>query len=169
MLTACLSVLLLEFKAGTFFRGGIELEIASELGNGDIYGPALSEAHRLENEVAQYPRVVIGKRLSEFIHRKVHGSNSGTFRDLLLTRVNALCKGLVCPDDDGTMIVDYLGKTASDLSRFEGSTGSDFVRRGMSRIEEELDVAKKDGNEKLVERYEKLQAYYQGRMKFWDI
>ena len=169
MLQACLSVLLLEFKAGTFFRGGIEIGIACELSNGDVYGPALSEAHRLEKEVAQYPRVVIGQRLSEFVRCKGHGSDSGTFRGLLLAGVNRLCEGLVCRDDDGTMIVDYLGKTASDLSRFKGSKASDFVRRGLSSIGDELDVAKKEGNEKLIERYEKLQAYYQSRMKFWDV
>jgi hypothetical protein len=168
MLCGCTFALIVEFKQGVFFRGGIEVEIATKLTNGDIYGPALSEVHRLEKEVAQYPRVVIGNRLSQFIHGGVQRSDSGEFLNSVLLRVNDLCKGFVCSDDDGKMIVDYLGKTASDLSQFQGSKACDFVKRGMSRIKNELDVARKEGDGELVKRYEKLLAYYQSRTKYWN-
>jgi hypothetical protein len=168
MLNACTCVLILESKAGTFFRGGIEIGTGTELSNGDIYGPVLNEAHRLEKDVAGYPRIVIGKKLRDFIQSTAQSPDAGEFLNALFVRVNNLCKKLVCLDDDGKMIVDYLGKAASELSQFQGSKACDFVKKGAARVENELNVARKEGNGKLIKRYEKLQAYYQSRMKFWD-
>jgi len=113
MLCACVGVLTVEFKAGTFFRGGIEVGAGRELGNGDIYGPVLNEAYRLEKEVAVYPRIVIGKKLSEFIERTGQPSDAGEFLNSVLVRVNEICKNLICRDDDGKVILDYLGEKSS--------------------------------------------------------
>jgi hypothetical protein len=44
-------------------RGGIELGLAMDIDNDDIYGPALARAYTLESKVAQYPRIVIGEEL----------------------------------------------------------------------------------------------------------
>lgn len=168
MLIACIILLPLEFKEGTFFRGGIEIEIAAELSNGEIYGPALVKAHRLEKGVAQHPRVVIGKRLSKFIQYEGQPTDLGESLNSVLASVKGYCKGFVCLDDDDEMIVDYLGKKASELSRFPGNNACDFVKRGMIKVENELSAARQKGDEKLVERYEKLQAYYQSRAKYWN-
>jgi hypothetical protein len=168
MLSACTCVLILETKAGTFFRGGIEIGAGTELSNGDIYGPVLNEAHRLEKDVADYPRIVIGNKLKDFIQSETQAPDAGEFLNAVFVRVHDLCKKLICLDDDGKMIVDYLGKTASELSQFQGSKACDFVKKGLTKLENELNVAKKEGNRKRIKRYEKLQAYYHCRMKFWD-
>lgn len=168
MLSACTCVLILENKAGTFFRGGIEIGAGTELSNGDIYGPVLNEAHRLEKDVADYPRIVIGNKLKDFILRETQAPETGGFLNSVFMRVHNLCKKLVCLDDDGKMIVDYLGKTASELSQFQGSKARDFVKRALTKLENELNVARKECNRKLIKRYEKLQSYYHSRIKFWD-
>jgi len=169
MLIACVGVLTVEFKSGTFFRGGIEVGGGTELDNGDIYGPVLKEAYRLEKEVADYPRIVIGKRLSDFIQSEAQASDGGEFLNSVLVRVNDFCKNIICEDDDGQIILDYLGKGAFDLNQSRYNETCDFVKRGMAKVEGELNAHKKEGNQDLVKRYEKLLAYYQSRMKFWDM
>jgi len=168
MLSACTGVLILRFRVGTFFRGGFEIGAGVELGNGDLYGPVLNEVHRLEKEVAGYPRVVIGKRLSDFIQSKGQTSDAGGFLTSVLARAKDLCNALVCQDDDGQVIIDYLGERAAKLNQFPGSKACSFVRKGMAKIEGELNEHRKKGNSGLTKRYEKLLAYYQSRMKFWE-
>ena len=168
MLYACVGILTVEFKAGTFFRGGIEVGIGTEFDNGDIYGPVLNDVHQLEKEIADYPRIVIGMRLSEFIRSEGQATDMGEFLNSVLAKVNDFCKKIVCRDNDGLVIVDYLGEEAVDMNRSQYSEACDFAKRGMAKVEGELNAHKKEGNQDLVKRYEKLLAYYQSRMKFWD-
>ena len=168
MLYAYRCVLIAEFKEGIFFRGGVEVGIGTELGNGDIYGPVLNEAYRLEKEVADYPRIVIGKRLNEYIQCEGQATGMGEFLNSVLAKVNDFCKGFICRDNDGEVIVDYLGEKAADLNRTMYNKTCNFVKRSMAKINYELTTHKKEGNQELAKRYEKLLAYYQSRMKFWD-
>jgi hypothetical protein len=167
MLSAYTCVSILEFRTGIFFRGGIEIGAGAELGNGDLYGPVLNKAHRLEKKVADYPRVVIGKKLSDFIQSEGQASDAGVFLNSALARAKDLCKGLVCQDDDGQVIVDYLGEKAVELNTFSDSKACSFVKEGKTKIEDLLNEYKKKGDQKLVERYKRLLAYYQSKMNFW--
>ena len=163
---SCLSIL--EFSNGTFFRGGIEIEAGTELGNGDIYGPVLNEVHRLEKDVANYPRIVIGKRLSDFIQSEGQTSYAGSFLNSVLANAKDLCNGLVCKDNDGQIIVDYLGEKAVELNQSQYSMACRFAKEGMARVEGELNEHKKKGDPKLIKYHERLLAYYQSRIKYWD-
>ncbi len=170
MLIACSSVFQLKSKEGIFFRGGIEIGAGTELRNGDIYGPVLCEIHKLEKNIAKYPRVVIGKRLYDFIQRKEQVSYAGDFLNAVLTRTKDICKSLVCRDDDGELIVDYLGKQAMELNRSDQNQYNRaclFIKEGKAKVEEELYEHIKKGNSELMERYGKLWVYYQSRMKYW--
>ena len=168
MLAACTGVLILEFRVGTFFRGGIEIGPGAELGNGDLYGPVLNEAHRLEKEIADYSRIVIGKKLSAFIQSQAQASDGGEYLNAVLARANDFCKKMICRDDDGQIIVDYLGEEAVKLNQFSGSKGCSFVKEGITKVEDSLNKYKKNDDQKLAKRHERLLAYYQSRMKFWD-
>ncbi|MBW8001106.1 MAG: hypothetical protein FVQ80_03685 [Planctomycetes bacterium] len=168
MLATYTGVLILEFRAGTFFRGGIEMGAGTELNDGDIYGPVLNEAHYLENDIADYPRIIVGKKLSDFIQSDTQVPNDGEFLRSMFASVNNLSKGMVCRDDDGHIIIDYLGESAAKLHRFEGSEACSFVKKSIAKIESELERYNKEGNHKLEKRYEKLLTYCQSRMEFWD-
>ena len=167
ILCACVCVLILKSRTGTFLRGGIEIGAGAELSNGDLYGPVLNEAHRLEKVIADYPRIVIGRKLSTFIHCQAQTLDAGEYLNGVLGRVDGFCKNIICRDDDGEVIVDYLSKEAFKLNQFPGSKGCSFVQQGITRIEDSLKEHKEKGNQKLAKRYEKLLAYYQSRTKFW--
>ncbi len=145
ILYACTSASITKFKAGNFFRGGIEIGAGVELSNGDIYGPALSEAHRIERDVADYPRIVVGEKLSNFIQLKKQAANSGHYLDLMLSRIDNFCKKMIYQDDDGEFAIDYLGKGIADLSRSSYNLTSNAIRKGIVKIETERNMHKKTG------------------------
>jgi hypothetical protein len=61
-MVAVSGLLLTSFLArGIAARGGLEVDWASPIGDSEVYGPALIEAHRLESNVARHPRVVMGR------------------------------------------------------------------------------------------------------------
>ena len=77
----------------------------------EIYGPALSRAYALESKIANYPRVVVGEELIKYLNLiRTLNKNSGLSAN---DRVNALAAEksieLLTEDDDGYIIVDYLG------------------------------------------------------------
>lgn len=49
------------------FRAGVEVGLGTELDNGEIYGPVLYKAYELESKVAEYPRIVVGKELINYL------------------------------------------------------------------------------------------------------
>ena len=168
MLYACTGASITKFKAGNFFRGGIEIGAGKELSDGEIYGPALNDAYKLEKNVAIYPRIVIGKKLTDFIQSEFRASDTGEYLNGVLARIDDFCKKMIYQDDDGEFTIDYLGKGIADLSRSSYNQTSDSVKKGIAKIETELNMHRKAGNQDLVKRFKKLLAYYQNRMKFWD-
>ena len=165
MLYACTCVSIRELTTGDFFRGGIEIGAGLELGNGDLYGPVLNDSYRLEKEVADYPRIVVGKNLRRFI-QKEQVVNSGRYLDSVLARIDDFCKKMIYQDDDGKFTIDYLGKKIADVSRSSYNQTSDSVKKGISKIETEVnEYINKQPD--LANRLKKLLAYCESRMKFW--
>ena len=64
---ACGATFLDAMATGHPLRGGIEIGVGAEIYEGEIYGPALSDAYRLESRVAQYPRIVVGNELISYL------------------------------------------------------------------------------------------------------
>lgn len=168
MLSACMGILTVEFKSGTFFRGGIEIGAGTELDNGDIYGPVLNEAYKLEKKIAEYPRVVVGKKVSDLIQTEVQTSAPGEYLNEVLARVNDFCKKMICQDDDGQIIVDYLGERAVELNGSRKSKVRDFMKRTKAKIKDELKTCEKKEDQKWIKRYERLLTYYQSRARLWE-
>lgn len=61
MLTAAASAVLYGLATKAPIRGAITVGAGMEISAGNFYGPALAEAHSLESEVAEYPRVVLSE------------------------------------------------------------------------------------------------------------
>jgi hypothetical protein len=76
LLQSCAGVFLACLSQGFICRGGIEVGIAGEFFQNEIYGPALYQAHRLESVEAQYPRIVVGLELYRFITTVINYSQT---------------------------------------------------------------------------------------------
>lgn len=165
-LHSCCSVISPMLALGKAIRGGAAVGVAGEYGAGHLYGHALALAHDLEASVAQYPRVVIGNRLLEYL------DSQSTIRGLddtaKVTRwAVQLCRGLISEDTDGLPILDYLGES------YRQSLGlldvSDSVRRAYSFVDNELSRQRAAGNLKLIVRYGGLRHYFRSRANIWGM
>jgi hypothetical protein len=66
-LSAAAVVMMTSLASKHPLRGGIDIGLATEIGPGEIYGTALERAYLLENDVAKYPRIVIGDGLWSYL------------------------------------------------------------------------------------------------------
>lgn len=140
-------------------RGGIELDVAWPIIHQDapseIYGPALAKAYHLENQVAEYPRIVVGRNLCDFIelNAKLPDSNAPN-------RIYAdLTRALLVTDDDGQAVINPY----SDWYR-EGDGGGkhhQMAERCFAFVSEEREKFRSCGNEKLMMRYSRLISFIQ--------
>jgi hypothetical protein len=164
-LLACGSTFLCSLAANHALRGGIEVGLGAELNEGEIYGPAVYDAYRLESQVAGYPRIVIGQELLHYLRdkRKVQAADLlGKFTSLMAET----CLHFLTEDVDGHAILDYLGKGFIERGEYlllkDGVhlKAHDFVIRQASHWRE-----KKNTNLSL--RYSLLQKYFDPRLAFW--
>lgn len=114
ILGACGGMLLLSLSEEKAFRVGIDVGLGTELKNGDVYGPALIRAYKLESEVAKYPRIVVGPEFLNYLLNLSHKCEQFPGQDEkdkeICKKMADLCLSMIVKDYDGQPILDYLGK-----------------------------------------------------------
>ena len=146
---------------GKPIRGGMEIDFATKLTGGGLYGPVCYQAHRLEKEVAKYPRIVIGDRLRRFLkfaeQEKLKIPNQRD-EDVRASRAAASrCLKMIAKDVDGQYIIDYMGDVMQEAVSGEIMVGLsnqayEFAKSQHSRWKE-------DDNYELAGRYHMLMNY----------
>ena len=140
-------------------RGGIELGLAMDIGEGEIYGPALARAYRMESRVAQYPRIVIGEELIRYL-RKIAEQEAKTVDERAHAYLANKSLGLLEVDEDGCTFLDWLG---SDIISSLGNPKK-LVNSAYNFIIRESVTHKKARNSKLAFRYALLRKYIESRL-----
>lgn len=159
--------LLMTFILNASFRTAIELGTGSDLETGDLYGPIRAEVNNLENKVADYPRVIVGDRLFEYL-RSFYEMRPRipckTERESCGSREAAtVCLKMISDDpNDGLRILDYLGNEFTERTKCacQGETHRDaweFVVREFAKH-----VASR--NDKVAEKFRKLSRYFRSRL-----
>jgi hypothetical protein len=160
LLSGCAGVFLSALSFGYICRGGIEAGIAGEFFKGEVYGPALYHAYRLESEVAQYPRIVVGPSLVEYIdnetRRPPEDEASSLIRDMAQR-----CKNWLCVDLDGITILDYAGAAAQEV--FPVLEGA--LEKAIKFATDEWKRFRMERNSKLAGRYFLLLNYLKDRSR----
>ena len=165
VLVACAATFFGSLVGQRALRGGIEVGLAAEMYEGELYGPALYEAYRLESEIAQYPRIVLGDELIQYLMdmSRVEGSD-------IIAQVNRetakLCLGLISQDVDGYPVLDYMGKgyrriISKDIRRDELVKAQEFLFEQAARW-------KREKNTKLSFRYALAIGYFLSRLPLWQ-
>jgi hypothetical protein len=158
LLMACAGTFLATLSGGLVCRGGIEAGIAAEFFKGEIYGPALYHAHRLESEVAKYPRIAIGAELSEYIETEMRNPEQ-SLTDQYRRSIAQKCKTWITTDVDNALILDYAGLAA----RHTFPESIELVDSALSFVQKEWDRFQEEGNIKLTQRYSMLHSYLSSR------
>lgn len=164
LLRAAASVFAGGLADGSPARGGLDIGIAARFPRVGIYGPGLYNAYALENNVAQYPRIVIGPTLRKYLIES--SQYPGNSKEAVLRRTFAeKCLGLIYEDYDGVTALDYAGKAVREMSpQFR-----EAIIDGGRFAERELDRFKSAHDYKHSSRYWLLVNYLHNRIQeFWN-
>ncbi|MGD0573491.1 MAG: hypothetical protein ABSB11_10815 [Sedimentisphaerales bacterium] len=166
-------LMLMGFSNHIVLRGGIDMGIAVEWEEFGIYGSALYSAYEIESTIADYPRIVLGKELIDYL--SYWKNNQGTdFVSKLNKQVANNCFSVIGKDGDGRPIIDFLndnmqslfGKTDRDkifnMLQPHVANGLDFVKKEYARFE-------KEKNLNLSQRYKLLYDYFLSKAKNWKL
>jgi hypothetical protein len=160
---SCGAMFLLWLSKGYVMRAGVDIGIAAELYENELYGPAPAKAYHLENNSCQYPRIVIGEGLIKYINT-IKESEDNDF-----SKVNKIlienAEQMIAYDDDGLPIVDYLGKEFQ--TRFKSLNMGDIAFDGYNFIVKQSERWQKERDSKLAFRYSLLRNYFDARLPNW--
>lgn len=153
-------------------RGGLELGMAVEMPEGDVYGYPAMRAHQIESEMAGYPRVVVGENLRKHVDQWVvtkltmaPGRISG-HAQMAITFSNFCRKFFEVDQDDGLTFLDYLGEGARERAPDNNATRQMF-KDAYQFVVQKHTAFRSRGDAKLAARYARLRRYYESRQHFW--
>ncbi|HEX7997926.1 MAG TPA: hypothetical protein VF528_06005 [Pyrinomonadaceae bacterium] len=154
LLSGCAATFLLGLSQRMVCRIGIDVGIASEFFEGEIYGPALYRAYHLESERAHFPRIVVGDEFYNYIVSEINWPGQSV--DERHERMWAQdCADWIMTDTDGVQVLDYAGMVTKRIFPKLGSA----IAPALRFASEERQKFEKHGNTKLAERYLRLYNY----------
>ena len=162
---ACEGTMMDALARGKPFRGAIDVGMGTKLENGEIYGPVSSRVYELERNIVQYPRIVIGDELINFltnIHEHPENSCSDANDAQYCKQTAKTCLNRIKKDLDGVYILDYLGQEAkNELKKAsQGQVLEEYYQKAFQFIEGEYQRYKEEGNQKLAQKYFMLRQYF---------
>lgn len=169
MIAACGCLCLLQLASKHPIRGGIDIGWAGHLQKDELYGGGIARAHFLENEVAQYPRIVVSEDLLKYLKAMQMNPAQDMYAETN-RRIAESCPALLTRDVDGYIIVDYLGQEFKE--GIAGSIDISLIHKAYEYImEQQSENHEKSTAEKrkLFARYSVLRNYFESRLPIWGI
>lgn len=166
VLGGCCAAVLWSLAHSHAIRGGIEISWGTRLSSGEVYGPVLNKTFYLESEVAKNPRIIVGKKLYDFLNAlsdKIPQHRDQTQMDIGYCKKRGDdCLKLISDDLDSKRILDYLGAgflgLNKDLPEF-----FEIHDNSKKFVFSCLDKYTRDGNSKLILKYQYLADYFDRR------
>lgn len=151
-----LAVLSLEsFAQGIPWRAGLDVGIGMEIFPNEVYGPVLLSAYTLESTVAEYPRLVIGRGLLDYL-TFLERLPPAEPLDAFAARMAASSKEFICTSDDGWPMLHILSPA---VMKAPGNPAAN-KEIGHKWIREQIAIHWLAKNEKLFWRYSRLLHYF---------
>lgn len=169
VLLSSLGILFPAFLAkGIPLRCGVDVGIGMEMNPNELYGPAVKNAYRLESQIAQYPRVILGEEIISYMRNYIPSKPDGT-HEISLSKLLAKRWLERCISDvDGYSILNYLGKEF--LADVHGENVNRYIyEKALEFIIAELNKHKAQQNTKLAFRYTLLYDYFQYHRSNWAV
>lgn len=165
MLMSCGGLLLSSLAEKQIVRAGIDVGIGVEIDENELYGPALFRAYNLESEVAQYPRIIVGDTLVNYLQNlsnRIPQMEKQTREDIELCKSIAdHCLKMLAVDVDGYVILDYLGEaSAVGLKVAFGSALQKNYNLAFDFIKKEYEKCVRTRDTKVSYRYYLLAQYF---------
>jgi len=138
-------------------RAGIEIAWGTELRPGELYGPAIARSYELESEVAQYPRIVVGDRMIEFLNTVANLPPTDN-ASLYGATIAKKCLQMLVRDIDGQWMIHYLGEAFREAVSRSEHVG--MYNDALQFIAAEYSAFRTAGDSKLAIRYFQLLNYF---------
>jgi len=140
-------------------RGSIDIAWATEFHEGELYGAAVAKAYELENYVAQYPRIVVGPRVIDYLTDNMNNSVPDIYGQYNRA-VAKTCYDMLSLDSDGYHFVHYLGDVFHKIVTRD--LHQQLYQESMNFILEQRKKWGQERNTKLAFRYNHLMSYFLG-------
>jgi hypothetical protein len=167
-LHSCALTSIVMLSHGHPVRGGIAKGYASEIFRGEIYGPALHEAHALEQDVANWPRIVVSEELIAYL-RSWEGRKPEGVHEEFSHRFSRLTMSFLMRDPRGVWMLDFLGDGVR--STIPPPIYEEFrdkhVRKAYTFVEVTLSGLVRCGDSALIGKYVLLGNYIRERVPKW--
>jgi len=161
IITASASTFLGHLASGVPIRGGIDIGLGTEISEANFYGPGLARAYTLESKVAQYPRIVVGDELIQYLDlREAYEGNDPV--GIYNKQIAKISKELICVDDDGYAIIDYLCPQMVEV--LENAGMRRHIDTAYKFILEQSNIWKGKKDCKKAFRYTMLRNYFEDRL-----
>jgi hypothetical protein len=139
-------------------RGGVDIGPCITMGSkNEVYGSALESAYYLESKVAQFPRIVVGKSLFDFVcalENMKGETRLGNLTNLFASKA----KRLIGQDSQNVYYLDYLSDEYISTADYQISETIFEIMENLVNI----NLAAFNGkDEKLYSRYLRLKEYVQ--------
>lgn len=167
IIAACSMAMIASLAAGMPLRGGVCIGTGLELEAGNFYGPGLASAHYLESRIAQWPRIVVAKEILDFARTNKGFSQVNVINSCLSVLANHLLS-LIHQDADGQYIVDFMGPGVRQISGEDEKTVHEAIHLAYDFVVSERKRFT-NTNDKLADRYQRLNEYMQTRLSLWQL
>ena len=147
-------------------RGGMEIGLGTEFEDGGVYGPALLGAYRLENQVADYPRIVAGPGLLRFLEL-TRQLEPNCPRDQVAALYSNSATELLHREEDSVFATDFMGSEFYKLH--DGPNRKPIVSAAFTHAEAQYEKWTAAGDHTLSRRYAWLLRYMNRRKTVWDV
>ena len=147
-------------------RGGLDVGVATQIQDKEIYGPALERAYFLESQLAEYPRFVVGGELINYL-LWVENQQCKTRLGLVAKEIARFCRQMIIRDTDGRFMLDFMGKKSKEAG--DNTIDLEVVKLAYDFIVSQHKKHLEDGNQKLSSRYYRLLRYFDSGAKLWDL
>lgn len=138
-------------------RGSIDIAWAAELHEGELYGAAVAKAYELESKIAQYPRIVVGPTVVDYLVSHMKEPASSIYSEYN-RRVAQLCYDILAIDSDGYHFIHYLGDDFHKI--VTKGLHQKLYQESFDFIQEQCIKWRNERNTKLSLRYSHLLSYF---------
>lgn len=156
LMAACCNTILSSLCEHRAIRGGIALgPCVFNSETDEVYGSAISVAVELEKQ-ANWPRLLVDPEIVRVatIFAEHRGAEKA---EQLNSTLAQRCLSLVAEDDDGRLILDYLGQGIRQVYDIPERITDNAERFVLSQVSEHA------GNEKLLHKYTRVKEYFEKR------
>ncbi len=144
------------------FRGGIEIDLGTEISQQEVYGPVLLKSYELENK--HFPCIFVGEGLTGHLDRlKTNCPNNIDGRHTQINIDN--CSKLITTFK-GNKMIDFMGEGVKSIPNAIVLPMIKDAYSYVLRAEEEF---LKADNAHLKAYYEQLREYFEYRLPIWGL